>query len=137
MFRPGIKKGGNDMNGLELTFRGKTTGIAADDNLLVGFSIERMDDKIIFNFGGTTDGKTSIHHTWDYAEDVKPGDVFIIKRKEIEKNSEPVHSSEPFGHCEKDPYEGLTTEERAELFQRKLYRFRELESKLKEKGINL
>jgi hypothetical protein len=124
------------MKGFEVTFRGKTTTVALNENILVHIQIEKGDDNLRFSFNGLmTD--TDLSYVWDYAEDLQTGDEIIIKQKEIEKNSEPLHVRKLFESMHGD--EDIETQSpeliTAEILKMKLDRFYILENKLKEAGL--
>ncbi|MDR0573716.1 MAG: hypothetical protein LBG96_06740 [Tannerella sp.] len=111
------------MKGFEVTFNGKTTAVAKNKHLIMSVIIEKVGAGLRYSFSGT-DWDKCLSQTWDYAEELKLGDEFIIRKKEIDKSSEPIHvgSIEP-----------PLAKEKALRMQ--LKRYRELESKLKEKGL--
>ncbi|MDR1182921.1 MAG: hypothetical protein LBL13_13190 [Bacteroidales bacterium] len=119
------------MKGLEVTFRGKTILGAIEGNDIIDVHVEKVNDHnmnyILFRFGGLKAGEDkSMHYTLDYAEDLKTGDEIVIKKKEIDRESEPVYTENMMKSSEypSDP------DEKAKMLQDMLGRFRELERKL-------
>jgi hypothetical protein len=111
------------MKGLEVTYKGKTIDVAGNEHLVMSVIIEKVGADLRYSFSGLATDK-SLSQVWDYANELEMGDEFIIRKKEIDKSSEPIHiqSVEPFPDKE-------------ETLQIQLKRFRELEAKLKEKGL--
>jgi intein/homing endonuclease len=123
------------MKGFEVTFRGKISNVALNKYLIISIMVEKIDDRLRFSFRGFSD--TNLSYVWDYAEDLKIGDEIIVKQKEIEENSEPLHVSNLFestlaeGDIEPKSPELIAVEMR----KRKLDSFYFLENKLKEAGL--
>jgi hypothetical protein len=111
------------MKGFEVTFNGKTTSVAANEDLCISIIIEKIGDDFRYSFSGLATDKY-LSQVWDYANELKLGDEFIIRKKEIDKSSEPIHIQqvEPFPDKE-------------EALKIQLERYLELEAKLKEKGL--
>lgn len=123
------------MKGFEVTFRGKISTVALNKYLIISIMVEKIDNRLKFSFRGLSN--TNLSYVWDYAEDLKVGDEIIIKQKEIEENSEPLHVSNLF---ESTSVEGDIEAQSAELIaaemrKRKLDSFYFLENKLKEAGL--
>jgi hypothetical protein len=126
------------MKGLEVTFRGKTVFGAAEVNDVIDIHFEKKNDcdndYMQFGFGGLRiEGDKLVFYTLDYAEDLKIGDYVVIKKREIDKESDPVYTrvenSSDFSEYPPDP------NEKAKIFQNMLDEFRKLENKLKEAGL--
>jgi hypothetical protein len=119
------------MKGIEVTFRGKTICCAIEENKVIDVSVEKKDTCVRYAFGGLkTETNKLLFYTLDHAEDLKTGDEIVIRRKEIDKISEPVYIVTENKSQYSEYPDNL--DEKAKMLQNMLAEFRKLESKLKE-----
>jgi hypothetical protein len=110
------------MSGFEVTFNGKTTSVAVSEHLCMSIIIEKIGSSLRYSFSGQD---KYLSYVWDFAEELKLGDEFIIRKKGINKSSDPIHTqpvAPPFSSKE-------------EALRVLLERYRELEATLKGKGL--
>ena len=115
------------MKGFEVSFRGKTVSIKADETIVFSVIVQKVRGKMDMNVCGWMD--TDIHPVWMVADDLKQGDEIIIERKEVEQSSPPL--TPPSDYVPNQP---LTSEQLQEMWQYKLQYFRKLESVLQKEG---
>jgi hypothetical protein len=111
------------MKGLEVTFNGRKTSVAVDEHLCMSIIIEKIGDNLKYSFSGMEVAKC-LYLSWDFANELKLGDEIVVRKKEIDTNSAPIHTQQQAPWPSKE-----------EALQYQLKRFQELEVILKGKGL--